>query len=53
MRIKIICNDCKTEYSCEQGAEMKESTRCPKCKSGNVIVPMETVKGVPEYVEVD
>ena len=51
MRIKLICSECRTEFSCERGAEMKEATRCPNCNSGNVIIPMVIVNGTPIVVK--
>lgn len=53
MRIKLICSECRTEFSCEKGAEMKTKTRCPNCDSGNVIIPTVMINGIPEYIKED
>ena len=49
MGIKLICSECRTEFSCEKGAEL--NTRCPNCDSWNVIIPTTMINGVPEYVK--
>lgn len=35
--------DCKHEFSCEKGKELR--TYCPRCGSGNVTIP-QTVEAV-------
>lgn len=46
MRIKLICTDCKKEFTCEQGKELR--TDCPRCGSGNVTIPLAIDN--PEYI---
>lgn len=53
MRIKLICSECRTEFSCKKGDEMELKTRCPNCNSGNLIIPTVVVNGMPESVKED
>lgn len=50
MRIKLICTDCKTEFSCDRGKELK--TNCPSCGSSNITIPtaMDS-QGNPCHIE--